>query len=149
MNVKISSRSYHQIDKQALGEDQIFLEGFSIPLMPKLGIFLNISGCLFVCILILLMFRIYGLKGSNQIYEATSLIPWFLAGFIIGAVSVIFGYYSYKFSFYKRNSLISRNKFLQKIRDPETLFLFALVCMVASNIIFVISSIYTIYAIIS
>lgn len=135
----------HSVFDQNIERRLAIASSFSVPILPKLGILLNLSAALIISIAIILLGISNKLSGNALIYDISYLIPLFCVGFTCGVLSVIFGFCSvYALEFSSRN--LARFKILYRCMTSEKFWFNAAVSMmIISNLIFIISIIYGLY----
>lgn len=121
------------------------INDFSIPILPKCGIFLNLNGAMATSIGIIVLALSNRLSGNNYIYNFSYLIPAFVSGFVVGILSVIFGFFSvyvleFKIDFFKKFRFID-----QYLNSEKFWFIFSVSLMIISNLIFIFSILFGIY----
>ena len=131
---------------QSDGNRSPLLENFHIPILPKIGVYMNCTYFIFSSVIAMLVSVLAHDEPQN--YALFRLIPCFVIGFMCGATSVVFGFLSLQMSSSSAGS--RHNKHVYVFEFYSKLLLSASVTlMVISNVIFLMAGGRSVYVVAS
>ena len=130
---------------QSDGNRSPLLENFHIPILPKIGVYINLHALILSSVIAMLVSVLAHDEPQN--YALFCLIPCFVIGFMCGATSVVFGFLSLQMSSSSAGS--RHNKHVYVFESFKLLLSASVTLMVISNVIFLMAGGRSVYVVAS
>jgi hypothetical protein len=118
---------------QSDGNLSLLLENFHIPILPKVGVYMNMHALIISSVTTMI---VSVLTHGPQTYTLVCLIPCFAIGFICGGMSIAFGFLSLQMRDRSPSAGSKLNKHLYVFESFKLLLSASVTLMVISNVIF-------------